>query len=110
MRGLGWTLVAVGAALIIWSCSITTTVHTDANYMAGIGYQAPTDTYNLGLLQRQMMLLQAGLALFIAGTISACIGEVRAAMRRAGTAKYLGYWESDAPSDSESPAQVAATE
>ncbi|WP_407828109.1 hypothetical protein [Sphingomonas sp.] len=78
---------------------ITTSVHTDATYLAETGYRAASDVYNLGLLQRQIMMLQSGLALFISGTVAACLGDLRAGMRRAGTVKFIGVFEAEAPAD-----------
>lgn len=77
MRVLGWMLILGGLALAAWSFAVTTTIHTDASYLSGLGYQEARDTYNLGLLQQQMMMLQSGIALFIAGTIAACVGDLR---------------------------------
>jgi hypothetical protein len=102
MRGIGWILIAGALALIVWAWSMTTSVHTDINYLPGIGLQEPKDVVNLGLMQQQMMLLQAGLAMFVAGTVTACIGDLKNAMRDAGTAKYVGFFEPEAqasPSD-----------
>ena|SRR6476661_4128448 len=110
MRVVGWILIATGVVLAIWGASITTTIHNDATYLPTLGYQMATDTYNLGLLQRQMMLLQSGLALFVAGTVAACVGDLRAGMRRAGTVKYEGVFETEPPMDTPKPAQTDATE
>jgi len=93
---MGWTLIVIGLALIVWSCFVTTTVHSEPTYVAGITQEA-TDTYNLGLLQQQMMLLHAGLTFLLAGTIAACIAQLRYAMRAAGTAHFIGIWETEAP-------------
>jgi hypothetical protein len=114
MRGLGWTLIALGLVLALWSFALTTTVHTDATYLAGLGYQDAKDTYNLGLLQQQMMVLHSGIGLFIAGTIAACVGGLKSAMREAGTAKYAdilpgGVFESEVAPDPMSPPQGAVT-
>jgi hypothetical protein len=84
-------------------------VHTDSSYLAGT-YQAPTDTYNLGLLQQQMMLLHCGLCLFLAGVVAACVGDVRAGMRRAGTLRYDGLFETEPPADTLSSEQVVSAE
>ena len=88
MKGMGWTLIVLGVVLALWSCSAETSVHTDMNYVEGLGLQEAKDVLNLGLLQRQMMMLEAGLAAIIAGTIAVCVGELRDAMVRAGTAKF----------------------
>lgn len=45
---------------------------------------APEGTHNLGLLQSQMMLLHAGLALALGGGVTAAIGTVVNRMEQAG--------------------------
>jgi hypothetical protein len=67
------------------------------DYVPGLGIQQAKDVFNLGLLQRQMMLLHSGRTVFVAGTFAACIGDLRAAMRRAGAAKYEGVFETVPP-------------
>ena len=108
MRGIGWALIVLGLALALWSFAVTTTVHTDPTYLAGLGYQDAKDTYNLGLLQQQIMMLHSGIALFVAGTVAACVGDLRVAMRRAGSARYDGFLETDDPSCPENPEQNGA--
>lgn len=88
MKGMGWTLIVLGAVFVAWSCFTQTTVHTDMDYVPGLGIQEAKDVLNIGLLQRQMMLLEAGLASIIAGTVAVCVGELRDAMVRGGTAKF----------------------
>ena len=45
MRGIGWILIVLGLGVALWSFTVTTTVHTDATYLAGLGYQEAKDTY-----------------------------------------------------------------
>jgi hypothetical protein len=110
MRAIGWTLIVIGVGFVLWAFGTATSVHTDMSYVPGVGIEEAKDVVNLGLLQNQMIRLQTGLALFIAGTVTACLGDIRSAMRRAGTAKYDGIFETEAPSDPESPPQTAVTE
>lgn len=51
---------------------------------------APEGTHNLGLLQSQMMLLQAGLALGLGGGVAAAIGGVVGRLERAGLLPPVG--------------------
>jgi hypothetical protein len=87
MKTIGWTLVVAGIGLVFWAWVTPTSVHTDMDYVPGLGLQEARDTLNLGLLQTQMMLLECGLAAIIAGTIATCFGELKDAMLRAGSAK-----------------------
>jgi hypothetical protein len=84
MRVIGWTLIVGGVVLILWSFAYETSVHTDMKYVPGLGIQEANDILNLGLLQKQMMLLHSGIGAFLAGAIAACIGDLRVSMRRAG--------------------------
>lgn len=116
MRITGWLFMIIGVGLIIGATTMTTSIHSDMNYIPGVGLQEAKDVYNLGLLQEQMMLLQSGLACFVSGFFAVCIGQLRNDMRRAGTAKYdSGFGLVDTPvvgeSSPDSPAaKVAATE
>ena len=56
-----------------------------------------------------MMLLHSGLFLFLAGTVAACVGDLRAGMRRAGTLKYDGIFETEPPADTPSRQQATVT-
>jgi hypothetical protein len=89
MKAAGWLLIAAGISLAIWALSTVTTIHTDMKYIPGIGVQEASDTFNIGLMQRQMMLLESGLAAIITGTIAVCIARLRDAMSEAGTAKFV---------------------
>ena len=57
----------LGAGLALFGFAMDTSVHSVGTYIGS--YIGGGDTYNLGLLQRQMMVFQAGLALFVAGAI-----------------------------------------
>lgn len=66
MRILGFVLMAVGAVMALIAFGMDTTV--DSTDAGGI---LPSRTHNLGLLQTQMMVLQTGLAMLIAGAVFA---------------------------------------
>lgn len=58
----------LGVALALFGFAMDTSVHSIGTYVAG-SFVGGGDTYNLGLLQRQMMVFQTGLALFVAGAV-----------------------------------------
>ena len=95
MKGIGWTLIFLSVVLVIWACATPTSIHSDMEYIAGVGLQEPKDVLNIGLLQNQMMLFQAGLAAFLSGTVSVCVAELRDAMCEAGTAKYSSLFDTE---------------
>ena len=66
MRVVGFILLVVGALVALFSFSMETTVHSEASYVAG-QFVSGGDTYNLGLLQRQLMVFQLGIGMLIAG-------------------------------------------
>ena len=97
MRVIGWMLIVAGGILVIIGLATQTSIHTDMNYVPGLGLQEAKDVLNIGLMQKQMILIHIGLASFISGVIVTCFGDLKVAMRRARTAKYIGVWETEDP-------------
>lgn len=68
MKTVGSLLILAGIVLVVFAFQMDTTVTSTGTYIAG-SYVGGGSTYNLGLLQQQMMVFQAGLAAFIGGTV-----------------------------------------
>jgi Ca2+/Na+ antiporter len=66
MKEAGGVLMLLGVVLALLAFFMDTTVTTFGSYVAD-SYVGGGSTYNLGLLQRQMMIFQGGLAAFVAG-------------------------------------------
>lgn len=66
MRHSGIALIVLGVLVVLWGFMMDTTVSSAGTYIGGelIGGGS---THNLGLMQMQMMILQTGLAMFLAG-------------------------------------------
>jgi hypothetical protein len=66
IRNIGGLLMAVGVLVSLVAFTMDTTVYSSGTFIGGqmIGGGS---SYNLGLLQQQMMVLHTGLASFIAG-------------------------------------------
>ena len=67
MRNAGAILMAIGAAVALFAFTMDTTVYSSGTYIGG-SYVGGGSTHNLGLMQKQMMVLHTGLAAFLAGT------------------------------------------
>jgi hypothetical protein len=68
MKTVGSLLIIVGIAAVWFAFVMDTTVSSPGTYIAE-SYVGGGSTYNLGLLQQQMMVFQSGLASFIAGAV-----------------------------------------
>jgi hypothetical protein len=66
IRHVGAVLMALGGLVTLFAFSMDTTVYSSGTFVGGelIGGGS---SYNLGLLQQQMMILHTGLAGFVAG-------------------------------------------
>jgi hypothetical protein len=80
MRAFGTVLMAIGALAALGAFTLDTAVAS-----LGGPYGLPERTQNLGLLQFQMMVLQTGLASFIAGAVLVGSGEAPSASRHTAT-------------------------
>lgn len=78
----GWLLFAVGAVTALASFAIKTTIGTRAPLSGGYGITVASEISNMGLMQLQMIVLAAGLALLVAGAVLAAAGAIVAEMRR----------------------------
>lgn len=65
-------MVALGILIAIAAQFLPTTVSSEVSVLSGL----PTSVVNIGLLQRQMMLFQAGLALFLGGSVFFAVGSM----------------------------------
>lgn len=78
MRESGKLLMILGAGLALFAFSMDTAVSSAGTFIAG-QYVGGGETYNLGLLQQQMMVLHSGLAAFVAGAfLYGAVGPVEA--------------------------------
>lgn len=68
MRNLSVALIVLGLMLLVWAFQIDTTVYSSGTYIGG-EIVGGGSTYNLGLLQRQMMFFQTALAMVISGVV-----------------------------------------
>lgn len=88
---IGWLLLAAGVAISISSFFLDTSTVTTADGTSLGDIYVPGSTtvkaINIGLLQTQLMVFQAGVAVAIAGVILLAAAILRAAMIRTGTAK-----------------------
>ena len=66
MRQFGTALMFAGVLTVIAAFNAETTVSSSGSFIGGT-FVGGSTTYNLGLLQHQMMLLHTGLASFVAG-------------------------------------------
>ena len=57
----------LGSLVVLFAFNMETTVYSSGTFVAG-SYVGGGSTYNLGLLQQQMMIFQSGLAAFVAGS------------------------------------------
>lgn len=70
MKEAGWALIALGVALVFGALAYETTVSSAATSSYGdYGMRAPEAVYNIGRLQMQLMIFQAGIAAMISGSI-----------------------------------------
>lgn len=67
MRNAGLLMMALGAMMALFAFATDTTVHSSGTFI-GSELVGGGSSYNLGLLQKQMMILHTGLALFVAGS------------------------------------------
>lgn len=86
MKGLGFAGIIFGVIVCVVALMMTTTVDTPGSY-SGIVPTMPTSVHNLGLLQSQQMAFNAGLALFIAGSVVAALGQVAETVMRGQSAQ-----------------------
>jgi hypothetical protein len=66
MKSAGTLLMSIGVVVALFAFMMDTTVSSSGTFIAG-SYIGGSSTYNLGLLQQQMMVFQSGLAAFVAG-------------------------------------------
>ena len=86
MKEAGIILMLTGVAAALFAFAMDATVTSTGTYIAGT-YLGGGSTYNLGLLQKQMMIFQGGLAVFLAGAVlfsGAARGSVADAQPRSG--------------------------
>lgn len=80
MKLSGWLLITLGLILAFVAILLPTSVPTDGyEFAAAAGLRVPSVT-NLGLMQRQMIVLQIGLAAFLGGCVLLAAGYVIEAM------------------------------
>jgi len=87
MKAVGGTLIAIGAALILWAILSKISVTTDSSYVPGLGYTPASEVANMSLMQAQMIKLLLGLFSALIGAILYAVGELAERLERAGTAK-----------------------
>lgn len=86
MRTAGSLLMLFGGCVALFAFGMDTTVSSSPTYVAG-SLIGGGSTYNLGLLQHQMMILHVGLALFLAGAfLFGARGQESVAEREANAA------------------------
>ncbi len=73
-RTFGFALILLGIFIALFSYGMDTSVSSAGTYIGG-QFVGGGDTYNLGLLQAQMMMFETGVALFLAGSFFAASGE-----------------------------------
>ena len=80
MKGWGGSLIAIGAIVVIVSWLLPVSVSTDTPDLEalrlGISLSHTADVLNIGLLQRQMIVFQSGLALAMMGAIFVGAGTI----------------------------------
>lgn len=81
MKEAGTLLLVVGAILLLVSLSMDTSVSTYIPATSIYSPSMPSSVENVGLLQKQMMAFQAGLAAVIAGTIFLTAGFILDAIK-----------------------------
>ena len=98
MRVIGIALMVVGIITSLIAFALKTTVTNIGTYV-GDQLVGAGDTYNLGLLQQQTMVLHTGLAMFLAGAIfaSARSGDVlpQSEVERAAVVRDVDAQQSD---------------
>jgi hypothetical protein len=72
----GWGLLAVGALAAIGSFFMPTSVQTYASFVED-------GVHNVGLMQQQMMVFQAGLCAVLSGIVCLAAGAIIEALRQA---------------------------
>lgn len=70
MREMGWVLIVLGVALLIGAIAFDTTVET----YSPLSTELEGGTYNIGLMQIQMMIWEAGLAAVLGGVVLVAAG------------------------------------
>lgn len=85
MKIWGVVMITTGVAIALLSLLMTTTISTaPGGDLAEFGGR---EIYNMGLIQRQLMVFLAGLALTIAGVVTAAAGAVIDALRPVSVAE-----------------------
>ncbi|RIA45656.1 hypothetical protein DFR49_0179 [Hephaestia caeni] len=73
----GWIVLVISAVLIVYAAwGYDTAIHSDSNFIGGT-FIPSRDTINIGLLQNQLMMFQAGLVGILSGVILLAINTVR---------------------------------
>lgn len=67
MRTVGALMMALAVMMTLFAFMTDTTVYSSGTLIGGVSVGGGS-SHNLGLLQKQMMILHTGLAIFIAGT------------------------------------------
>ncbi|TCP33253.1 hypothetical protein [Sphingomonas sp. BK235] len=106
MKGIGTGLIAIGLLLLCVSFLMPNTVTTpQTEYLASIGQSITTgsaDVFNLAKAQLQIMVLQAGGALFIGGAVLHGFGS----MATRGYAEGVAVPQAPHVSESDNDAEV----
>jgi len=77
MRLLGIAIAALGAALLAFAWRMPTTLNEESSRILGLPVTPTvTDTLNIGLLHRQELAFDGGLALLICGAIIFAAGTI----------------------------------
>jgi hypothetical protein len=77
MRPIGLSLIVTGLAFTLFAFNFETQVTTEAGLIGG-SLVAGGTSYNVGLMQQQLMLLQSGLATFLAGIVFVAVSSLKA--------------------------------
>jgi hypothetical protein len=85
MKLAGWILIVAGALVALVAILLPTSVPTDGyEIAAAAGLPMPSTVSNLGLMLRQLVVLQIGLAAFLGGCVLLGAGHVAEVLAWAG--------------------------
>lgn len=81
MRAIGIAISAVGLVLLAYAWHLPTTLNEQSARILGIAVPvSDTDTFNIGLLHRQELAFNGGLALLICGAVVFAAGAIISAL------------------------------
>src|SRR3546814_4882728 len=73
----GWIVLVISVVLMVYAAfGYDTAIHSDSNFI-GDTFIPSRDTINIGLLQNQLMMFQAGLVGILSGVMLLAINVVR---------------------------------